>query len=178
MKQRRCAIITAPFYHRRKRDDQVLSLSLSIYLSMSLKKYSFSRRIRVFKRWMKANGLTYSDALELLDSPSNGISIRSLRDLVEGEDVATIPKRACLTIKNSAARRMILDSGLAGHLGLSVAIMYERSLGITSPWFGYLQILPEMECSPLIWSSEDIDTLLLGTELHKVINELLFYIYK
>lgn len=124
--------------------------------------------MRGFKRWMRAQGFEYSDALELVDSPGEGISVRALRDLQEGDAVATIPKRACLTIKNSGARRMIAEAGLDGHLGLSLAVMYERSLGIASPWHGYLQILPEKECAPLVWSGEEIDALLVGTELHKV----------
>ncbi|XP_078433531.1 SET domain-containing protein isoform X2 [Wolffia australiana] len=133
-----------------------------------------SRRMRGFKRWMAAKGITYSDALDLADSPGahgEGISVFALRDLAEGETVATIPKRACLTIKTTAARRMIAEAALAGHLGLSVAVMFERSIAAASPWHGYLQILPAMESSPLVWSCHEIDSLLAGTELHKIVKE-------
>lgn len=63
---------------------------------------------------------------------------------------------------------MIEEAGLDGALGLAVAIMFERSLGPDSPWFHYLQLLPSSEPIPLLWSSQEIDTLLMGTELHKV----------
>lgn len=127
-----------------------------------------TRRLRAFKRWMKANGVDCSDALNLVDDQSDGVSVRAFVDLKEGDVVANISKTACLTIKTSGAREMIESADLDGSLGLSVALMYERSLGEESPWSGYLQILPFQEDLPLVWSIDDFDSLLSGTELHKV----------
>ncbi|KAK6923634.1 SET domain [Dillenia turbinata] len=129
------------------------------------------RRVRVFKRWMKSQGIDVSDALHLTDTEAEGISVRALCDLNEGDLVATIPKQSCLTMKTSAARPLIESAGLDGALGLSFAVMYERSLGEQSQWAGYLQLLPEFECLPLLWSPFEIDTLLSGTELHKIVKE-------
>ncbi|CAA7060483.1 unnamed protein product [Microthlaspi erraticum] len=130
-----------------------------------------TRRLRAFKRWMKANGVDCSDALNLVDDHNDGVSVRAFVDLKEGDVVANISKPACLTIKTSAARGMIESADLDGSLGLSVALMYERSLGEESPWSGYLQILPFQEDLPLVWSIDDFDSLLSGTELHKVVKE-------
>ncbi|XP_010516265.1 PREDICTED: ribosomal lysine N-methyltransferase 3-like isoform X2 [Camelina sativa] len=130
-----------------------------------------TRRLRGFKRWMKANGVDCSDALNLVDDENDGVSVRASCDLKEGDVVANISKPACLTIKTSGAREIIESAGLDGSLGLSVALMYERSLGEESPWSGYLQILPVQEDLPLVWSLEDLDSLLSGTELHKVVKE-------
>ncbi|ONK55008.1 uncharacterized protein A4U43_UnF8680 [Asparagus officinalis] len=66
---------------------------------------------------------------------------------------------------------MIEEAELEGSLGLCVAVMYERSLGSDSPWDGYLQVLPERESVPLVWSLEEADSLLSGTELDKVVKE-------
>ncbi|XP_021889871.1 N-lysine methyltransferase setd6 isoform X2 [Carica papaya] len=126
-----------------------------------------SRRLRAFKRWMKSQGIECSDALELLDSPEEGISVRALCDLKKGDVVAKIPKKACLTIKTSGACEMIESARLDGCLGLSVALMYERSLGEASSWAGYLQLLPHQESLPFLWSVDEVDSLLRGTELHK-----------
>lgn len=63
---------------------------------------------------------------------------------------------------------MIEEAELDGSLGLCVAVMYERSLGSDSTWDGYLQVLPERESVPLVWSLEEADSLLSGTELDKV----------
>ncbi|CAI9108804.1 OLC1v1008495C1 [Oldenlandia corymbosa var. corymbosa] len=137
------------------------------------------RKLRAFKRWMKYQGMDCSDSLDLVlhpfpgtDSPAAfSVSVRALRDLDEGDVVARIPKHSCLTIKNSGARHLIEDAGLDGFLGLAVAVMYERSLGPQSPWFDYLQLMPFYEPIPLLWSDDEIDSLLAGTELHKTIKE-------
>ncbi|KAL5755381.1 hypothetical protein ACOSP7_023601 [Xanthoceras sorbifolium] len=132
---------------------------------------SSSRRVRAFKRWMKSQGIEYSDALHFKDDPEQGISVIALCDLKEGDVVATIPKNACLTVKTSGARDIIESAGLCGYLGLSVALMYERSLGHHSPWSGYLQLLPHHESLPFLWSVDEVDSLLSGTELHKTIKQ-------
>lgn len=138
-----------------------------------------SRRLRAFKRWMISQGIEWSnDTLQFIDTPEEGISVNALWDLKEGDLIAKIPKTACLTIKTSGAQDLIESTGLDGYLGLSVALMYEKSLGGDSPWAGYLQVLPDCECLPLVWSLDEVDLLLRGTELHKVnfkvINGLVF----
>lgn len=133
-----------------------------------------TRKLRAFKRWMKWQGMDCSDALLLTTTDNNGVSsvsVRCLCDLHEGDVVARIPKESCLTIKTSRARRLIEEAGLDGALGLAVAIMFERSLGPDSSWFHYLQLLPYSEPIPLLWSSQEIDSLLMGTELHKTVKE-------
>lgn len=116
---------------------------------------------------MASRGFEVSDGLEFVDDPENGIAVRALRLLKEGDVVARIPKDACLTVKTSGARQMIEDADLAGNLGVAVALMYERSLGEESPWAGYLQLLPHQECLPLVWTLNEVNELLSGTELHK-----------
>ncbi|KAF8102060.1 hypothetical protein N665_0201s0349 [Sinapis alba] len=126
-----------------------------------------TRRLRAFKSWMKANGVDCSDALDLVEDQNDGVSVKALLDLKEGDVVANISKTACLTVKTSGAREMIESAELDGPLALSVAIMYERGLGEESPWAGYLQILPFQEDLPLVWPLDELDSLLSGTEIHK-----------
>eukprot|EP01018_Ginkgo_biloba_P003083 Gb_10888 [translate_table: standard] len=94
------------------------------------------RRLRAFKRWMKANNIEYSNALDLCigHGSVSGVGVKALCDLKEGDLVATIPKKTCLTIKTSTAVHMIEKAN---------------------------------ECMPLVWSSNEVDTLLAGTALHK-----------
>ncbi|KMT13947.1 hypothetical protein BVRB_4g077840 [Beta vulgaris subsp. vulgaris] len=139
---------------------------------------SSSRRLRAFKRWMSSNGIKFSDALEFLETQNSGIFVKSKCDLKEGDLIATIPKIACLTIRTSAASSMIEAADFDGLLGLSVAVMYERSLGLKSPWCGYLDLLPKFEPLPFVWSLDDVDRLLCGTELHKTIKEDKALIYE
>ncbi|KAI6699985.1 hypothetical protein NL676_014309 [Syzygium grande] len=130
-----------------------------------------SRRLRAFKRWMKSQSIDSGDALRFTDDPSLGIAVRALRDLREGDVVAAIPKAACLTVRTGGASSLVEAAGLEGSLGLSVALMYEKSLGASSPWAGYLQLLPEAECLPMVWTLDEVDGLLRGTELHKTVRE-------
>lgn len=120
---------------------------------------------------MSSNGIQYSDALEFLDTENAGICVKTKCDLKEGDLIATIPKNACLTVRTSGASSVIEAAGLDGCLALCVAVMYERSLGLKSPWAGYLQLLPKFEPLPLVWSLDDVDRLLCGSELHKTIKE-------
>ncbi|PRQ44967.1 putative [Fructose-bisphosphate aldolase]-lysine N-methyltransferase [Rosa chinensis] len=130
-----------------------------------------ARRVRAFKRWMKREGIQCSDALELTVSATQGLSITALADLHVGDAVARIPKATCLTVITTAARDMIDAAGLDGSLGLAVAIMHERSLGEQSHWAPYLAALPEQEAIPLVWTAEEAEVLLRGTELHETVKE-------
>lgn len=125
---------------------------------------------------MKSQHVECSDALDLVVTTNS--SVRALCDLNVGDLVATIPKESCLTVKTSGARQMIEESELEGILALAVVIMYERSLGPLSPWFGYLQLLPYSEPIPLLWSLSEIDSLLAGTELHKIVKDDKALIYE
>lgn len=124
---------------------------------------------------MKWQSIECSDALELTDGPVDGVAVRAVRDLKEGDAVASIPKIACLTIRTSGSREMIEAAGLDGCLGLSVALMFERSLGEGSSWAGYLQLLPSQEPLPLTWTLSEVDLLLRGTELHRVRGSLISF---
>lgn len=136
-----------------------------------------SRKLRAFKNWMKSQHVECSDALDVVvTTNSSAVSVRALCDLNVGDLVATIPKESCLTVKTSGARQMIEESELEGILALAVVIMYERSLGPLSPWFGYLQLIPYSEPIPLLWSLSQIDSLLAGTELHKVSEYIFLFI--
>ncbi|KAL1557757.1 ribosomal lysine N-methyltransferase 4-like [Salvia divinorum] len=135
--------------------------------------------MRAFKRWMKDQGVEWSDALLFAtesgcaddSSQSPPISVEALSDLKEGDVVAKIPKQSCLTVATSAASELIEEAELGGNLGLCFALMYEKILGAESKWFEYLQILPPSEPIPLLWSLSEIDSLLAGTELHKTVKE-------
>ena len=127
--------------------------------------------MRAFKRWMKLHGINYIDALRFIQNDENdAVSVKTMSDLHQGDLVATIPKQSCLTMKTSGARHVIEEAGLDGYLGLSVALMYEKSLGPDSPWFAYLQLMPQFEPIPLLWSFDELDLFLSGTELHKVVS--------
>lgn len=145
---------------------------------------SCSRRLRAFKRWMRSSGIEWSaEAIrfiideEEIDQGEEGegeghrvmsISVKSTANLEKGLVIARIPKSACLTSRTSGASQLIEEADLGGSLGLSFALMYEKSLGHRSPWAAYLSVLPDSHPSlPLLWTLSQLDRLLQGTELHK-----------
>ena len=118
---------------------------------------------------MRENNVEYSQALAFhVGNTVADIGVKSQTDLHEGDVIATIPKQACLTVLTSEAREIIAEAEFGGGLGLAIALMYERSLGVLSKWYGYLQLLPSQQCLPFVWTLSEIDRLLVGTELHKV----------
>lgn len=134
------------------------------------------RRLRAFKRWMASQGIECSDALHLTEIPHQGFAVKALCFLSNGDLVATIPKLSCLTIRTSAASQLIKDASLDGYLALAVALMYERSLGDCSAWASYLHLLPHQESLPLVWTMDEVDSLLCGTELHKVLYLFIYFV--
>ncbi|XP_015866763.2 ribosomal lysine N-methyltransferase 3 isoform X1 [Ziziphus jujuba] len=136
------------------------------------------RRLRAFKRWMASQGIECSDAVHLTEIPhyqggggGGGFAVKALCSLRNGDLVARIPKLSCLTIRTSAASQLIQHASLDGSLALALAIMYERSLRHLSSWASYLHLLPHHESLPLVWSMDEVDSLLCGTELHKTVKE-------
>lgn len=124
---------------------------------------------------MRENNVEYSEALSFhVGNTVADIGVKSQTDLHEGDVIATIPKQACLTVLTSEAREIIAEAEFGGGLGLAIALMYERSLGVLSKWYGYLQLLPSQQCLPFVWTLSEIDRLLVGTELHKVGGPVLF----
>ncbi|GJM92382.1 hypothetical protein PR202_ga08854 [Eleusine coracana subsp. coracana] len=130
-----------------------------------------ARRLRAFKRWMRAHGVVCSDALRLDASESGGFHVRAFAPLREGDLVATIPRRACLTPRTTAAAAAIEAAELGGFLALTVAVMYERARGKESPWYAYLRMLPDCESVPLVWPADEAERLLAGTELDKIVKQ-------
>jgi hypothetical protein len=57
-----------------------------------------------------------------------------------------------------------------GILGLSLAVMYEQSIGEKSPWYKYFLCIPQFEYVPLFWTAEELATL-RGTDVSKALDE-------
>ncbi|CAL4953418.1 unnamed protein product [Urochloa decumbens] len=130
-----------------------------------------ARRLRAFKRWMRARGVVCSDALRLDASDPLGVHVRAVAPIREGDLVATIPRGACLTPRTTGAAGAIEAAELGGCLALAVAVMYERARGGDSPWDAYLQLLPDRESVPLVWPADEAERLLAGTELDKIVKQ-------
>jgi hypothetical protein len=68
------------------------------------------------------------------------------------------------------------ENELGGVLGLAIAIMFESSLGEKSPWFNYLQSIPQFENVPCFWGDEDV-AFLANTDVGRSLAQDLQYLH-
>ncbi|KAJ2746519.1 hypothetical protein GGI20_001294 [Coemansia sp. BCRC 34301] len=131
---------------------------------------SNTEKLRVLLEWFAENQITYNkEAIKIVEqepgamSPatsksatvlSHGFGVVSLRRLESEEPLVVIPKSAVISAATSALANIFIDAGIGGNLALCIAVMYEKSLGTDSPWYGYLQSLPECADLPLLWDAQ------------------------
>jgi SET domain-containing protein 6 len=88
---------------------------------------------------MRGAGITWAkDAIRLRSDFAycTGLSlgIAAVRDVGEGEVLATIPKAAVISIVTSSIADILEAEGLKGGLGATVALLHELSLEEESKW--------------------------------------------
>ncbi|KAJ2682440.1 hypothetical protein IWW39_005999 [Coemansia spiralis] len=131
---------------------------------------SGSDKLRMLLQWFADNKITYNDeAIQIVEqqntasplaaskgaaSLSHGFGVVSLRKLVSEEPLVVIPKTAVISAATSALANIFIDADIGGNLALCITVMYEKSLGHESPWYGYLQSLPECADIPLLWDAQ------------------------
>ncbi|KAJ1945248.1 hypothetical protein GGF37_001788 [Kickxella alabastrina] len=124
-----------------------------------------SEKLSILLSWFEENKVTYNEeALEVVEQKvvkrgSNivsvdGFGIVARRNLEEEEPLVVIPKSAVISAATSALANIFFDEDLGGSLALCIAVMYEISLGKESPWYGYLQSLPQRADIPMLWDSQ------------------------
>lgn len=93
-------------------------------------------------------------------------AVYATRHLEVGEEVAVVPKSACLSAKTAACASLLEQHQLIGGLALNVAVMAERALGDKSRWAAYFGVCPPRgeRSLPLYWSQDELAAL-EGTEI-------------
>ena len=87
--------------------------------------------------WMQAAGFGWNASEVILcggHDNSGPFAVEACCDILEGHTLCKIPKSAVLSIRNSAIADLIEQEQLGGGLGLSLAVMYEASIGDKSKW--------------------------------------------
>ncbi|KAJ2449868.1 hypothetical protein GGF42_004644 [Coemansia sp. RSA 2424] len=131
---------------------------------------SGAEKLRVLLEWFAENKITYNEeAIKIVERQpavappaaskgaaalSHGFGVVSLRKLESEEPLVVIPKSAVISAATSALANIFIDASIGGNLALCIAVMYEKSLGVDSPWYGYLQSLPECADLPLLWDAQ------------------------
>lgn len=83
--------------------------------------------------------------------------------------VVKIPKECILSIKTTGISNILDEANLEGGCPLALAVLYEISLKEQSPWYGYLQALPDQgEDLPIFWEEEEKE-MFNGTEMENAV---------
>lgn len=84
--------------------------------------------------------------------------------------VVKIPKNCILSIKTSGISNILDEANLEGGCPLALAVLYEIAQKEQSPWYGYLQALPDQgEDLPIFWEEEEKE-LFNGTEMESAVH--------
>lgn len=139
-----------------------------------------SNKLEILRDWFSQNKITVNEDLIEIRTPEtnnktqHGWNIIAKKDLPLDEPVCAISKEAVLSIRTTAIADIIEECELGGGLGLALAIMFELSQGSSSPFYGYLQSLPEFVNLPSLWDESQLQEL-KGTELEaQVLNDRQF----
>ena len=130
-------------------------------------------KLEILQEWFKEHQVKYEKSLIEITAnlqESAGYGIIAKQNLDVGTIVCQISKEAILSVRNCGIADLLEENELTGPLGLTIALMYERSLGQASPWAGYLQSLPEKEFLPMFWSPS-LRNELIGTNLGDILEQ-------
>ena len=121
--------------------------------------------------WFRENGFVWSeDDVDIRKDDYGGWGVFAVRDIPEDTVVVRIPVDCVLSTRSTAIANLLEEDGLAGTAaGLVLSLMYERSMGNQSPWFGYIASLPNFVDLPVLWELDMIESRLKGTELYSFV---------
>ena len=121
--------------------------------------------VGAFCSWMELAGIEYThEAIDIVGTSPGTLSIVAVDDIPEQYIIATIPKQSCITVLTTELSDILREEGLAGGLGLVIAVWFEKGIGKASIWAGYFESLQDKENLPIFWSMEERE-LLQGTEI-------------
>ncbi|KAI5121514.1 hypothetical protein M0805_006551 [Coniferiporia weirii] len=111
-------------------------------------------------RWCNARGIHIDARVCVLRGEDEAISVYARDASIEpGTTLVSIPKTSILSIRNCLLSELITPViyGIEAQLGLALGLYCELLRGSSSPWFGYLQSLPEHVDIALFWDELDDD---------------------
>eukprot|EP01134_Creolimax_fragrantissima_P003222 CFRG3222T1 len=148
-------------------------------------------KLEAFSLWMKDNGVWWDTAAITFAHGSEvceGYGIVAATDIASGTKVASIKKSAVLSVRTSPISDMLESGDLIGnlgtpfhytnmykysrlrcHVGLTIALLHEMSLGDDSKWGPYIHTLPTEVTMPALWSTEEREWL-SGTHAERITN--------
>ncbi|KAF9419076.1 hypothetical protein BGZ94_009521 [Podila epigama] len=94
-----------------------------------------------FLAWAEENGIKWDkNAIEVREG-KRGLGVYAKKNLEAGYEAIQVPKSVVLSAVSTGIANLIEDEEIEGYVGLTLAAMYEMSLGDESLWSGYLALL-------------------------------------
>ncbi|KAL2871300.1 ribosomal lysine N-methyltransferase [Aspergillus lucknowensis] len=125
---------------------------------------NFQRQSDEFVTWLSSRpGVTVNSKLRIADfrAIAAGRGVVAQADIVEGEDLFSIPRDLILSTHNSKLGDLLSQDleELGPWLSLMLVMIYEYLEGDRSPWAPYFKVLPQNFDTLMFWSAEELQEL-------------------
>ncbi|KAL0141707.1 hypothetical protein V8B55DRAFT_1446075 [Mucor lusitanicus] len=129
-----------------------------------------TNKLQTLLKWFEDNKIEWDkDALEIKES-NGSFGVHAKKSMKKDKPVVKIPKECILSIKTTGIANLLDEANLEGGCPLALAVLYEIAQGEQSPWYGYLQALPEHgEDLPIFWEEQEKDWF-HGTEMESAVH--------
>ncbi|KAI9470634.1 MAG: hypothetical protein EXX96DRAFT_364050 [Benjaminiella poitrasii] len=130
---------------------------------------SGQEKLNILLKWFDEHKIKWNkEALQIKES-NGSFGVYAKKNVKKGKSVVKIPKECILSIKTTGIANILDEANLEGGCPLALAVLYELAQKEASPWYGYLQALPDQgEDLPIFWDEED-QALFAGTEMESAI---------
>ncbi|CEG69310.1 hypothetical protein RMATCC62417_05407 [Rhizopus microsporus] len=129
-----------------------------------------SSKLDILLQWFNDNKVDWNKESLIVKEINGSFGVYALKDLKKDETVVKIPKECILSTKTCGIANILEEANLEGGCPLALAVLYELAQKEGSPWYGYLQSLPDTgEDLPMFWSEEE-KSWFKGTELEDPVN--------
>ncbi|KAG0027540.1 hypothetical protein BGZ81_005499 [Podila clonocystis] len=94
-----------------------------------------------FLAWAEENGIKWDkNAIEVREG-KHGLGVYAKKNLEGGFEAIQVPKSIVLSAMSTGIANLLEEENVEGYVGLTLAAMYEASLGAESVWSAYLALL-------------------------------------
>ncbi|KAK4501206.1 hypothetical protein PRZ48_007013 [Zasmidium cellare] len=130
----------------------------------------FQARSEAFITWLKENGASISDKIELADLRQQGAGrgVVATQDLPEDTELFSIPRTSILTTTTTTIPPTSLQDIDDPWLSLIATMVLEHLTGPASPWKPYFDILPENFDTLMFWTDDELKYLEGSAVVNKI----------
>ncbi|KAG1143121.1 hypothetical protein G6F37_007101 [Rhizopus arrhizus] len=114
------------------------------------------QKLDILLKWFNDNNIKWNKEALSIKIVDNSFGVYTTKDMKKNETIVKIPKESILSTKTCGISNILDEANLEGGCPLALAVLYEIAQKERSPWYGYLQALPEQgEDLPIFWDDEE-----------------------